>query len=624
MATRILGPRTSWRRRRFLLAPIFLMTLVALFVVTGAQAVHDTGTFQLDGDASSATQPIGPAATDDWDKVCHQYASPLPTGGCGTSSDTTGSTVGSWGSDGALNSTIFVGGGSKDPQFIGSWAWKDEAGGLPDKDNILHAFAARYSLPADRVDTVPPGSGDLGNGTACPAGTFATCEVIYFGLDRFDNSGDAQNGFWFLQSRIGLGTNKIGGATGFTGEHVNGDLLVISDFSNGGAVATITIHKWDTSCTATNKPDPDCADANLRQLETSTAAKCSDTLSAGDAFCGIVNPADGTAVPWSGNYTDKSGNHSYLQGEFYEAGINLSLLGLAGECFSSFVSETRSSTSTTATLKDFQIGNFAQCKPTMTTQASATVANPVLPGSPVTDRATILVTGGANPPDPTGGITFYLCGPIATGDCGTSGGTQVGTTAVTMTNAQCSPVSPNSTDGKACAISLSVNDSAQTGFPRGTLAPGRYCFRTTWPGDSNYATPLNVTNDSSECFRVQDTSSVATHQIWRPNDRATVTSTGGTALNGTVKFELYTGNNCGATSGTKIWPTAGDPAGTGEFTLANAASPATAGPTNNTSVTVEADATVSWKVTFTSSDTGVADPATFTCEVTTLDLTPNQ
>ena len=33
---------------------------VGVLIVSGAQAVHDTGRFQLDGDASSATQPPPP------------------------------------------------------------------------------------------------------------------------------------------------------------------------------------------------------------------------------------------------------------------------------------------------------------------------------------------------------------------------------------------------------------------------------------------------------------------------------------------------------------------------------------------------------------------------------------
>ena len=52
----------------------------------------------------------------------------------------------SWTDDGALNATIFTGGGSKDPEDITDWAWKSDTGGLPDKDNLLHSFAARYSL----------------------------------------------------------------------------------------------------------------------------------------------------------------------------------------------------------------------------------------------------------------------------------------------------------------------------------------------------------------------------------------------------------------------------------------------------------------------------------------------
>ena len=67
MAERILGPTTSRRRRRFLLAPILLVALAALFLVSGAQAVHDTGAFELDGNANN-----GAAAGDDWDNVCHQ------------------------------------------------------------------------------------------------------------------------------------------------------------------------------------------------------------------------------------------------------------------------------------------------------------------------------------------------------------------------------------------------------------------------------------------------------------------------------------------------------------------------------------------------------------------------
>jgi len=289
---------------------------------------------------------------------------------------------------------------------------------------------------------------------------------------------------------------------------------------------------------------------------------------------------------------------------------------LAGECFSSVVSETRSSTSTTATLKDFVIGHFAQCKPNLTTQASEAVASPVLPGHAVHDTATIAVTGGSNPPDPTGTVTFSYCfNATSVPSCPASGNTAAGTGLLgdEKHDGTIDDTTPN--DGLAKALSDDVNTAANP------LAPGFYCFRASWPGDTNYPGALSVTNQTSECFRVKDTSSVTTHQIWLPNDKATVTSAGGTALNGTVKFVLYSGGTC---SGTQLWPTANDPAGTGEFTLTNGVSGAVVGPTTNTAVTVEADATVSWKVTFTSTDGGVDSPAAPTCEVSTLDLTPNQ
>src|SRR5207244_6698480 len=68
---------------------VAIMIAVAIFVKT-AVAVHDTGRFQLDGDASSFTNTVGtPSALDDWDKVCNEV-----TGGgvadCGTTSVTSG------------------------------------------------------------------------------------------------------------------------------------------------------------------------------------------------------------------------------------------------------------------------------------------------------------------------------------------------------------------------------------------------------------------------------------------------------------------------------------------------------------------------------------------------------
>jgi hypothetical protein len=378
MATRILGPTGSTRRRRFLIVPVLLVACTALFWIVGAQAVHDTGAFELDGNATNNSAVAG----DDWDNVCHQVTGT----DCSTSDNTSalgGATAVDWVAEPNQNATIFTGGGSKDPQDINNWAWKDGAGGLPDKDNLLHSFAARYSTSQG--------------------------EVLYFGSDRLDNSGDAQQGFWFFQNAIGLGSNSVGGGSGFTGVHKTGDVLVVTDFSNGGTTSTITVYSWDPTCKkTTGSTVGSCGDANLRIKGTSTSANCATSAPA-DSFCGIVNPSTIT-MPWS--FTDKSGTpaNGALNGEFFEGGVNLTALGLGDRCFASVGSETRSSTSTTATLKDFILGTFGSCGAKLETTSSITGSTSIGTGSvSVHDSATVTVTGVTTW---NGTVQFHLRGPI--------------------------------------------------------------------------------------------------------------------------------------------------------------------------------------------------------------------
>src|SRR5579864_2963978 len=207
----------------------------------------------------------------------------------------------------------FTGGGSKDIHDVSSWAYNSL--GAQDKDEITHAYSAAYL-----------NSGHLN---------------LYFGMDRYSNSGDSTAGFWFFQNKIG--TN---GSGKFTGTHAVGDLLIVSDFSNGGAISSIKAYKWNgTGLTAFTAVGGDCS------------------VAISDPLCAIVNQTD-TASPWS--YTPKSGTANVFPaiGSFLEGGIDLNDTNIFGSnvpCFSSFLAETRASTSTDSTLSDFALGGVNTC-----------------------------------------------------------------------------------------------------------------------------------------------------------------------------------------------------------------------------------------------------------------------
>jgi hypothetical protein len=243
-----------------------------------------------------------------------------------------------------------------------------------------------------------------------------------------------------------------------------------------------------------------------------------------------------------------------------------------------------------AVLKDFVAGAFGVCAATLSTTPSVGAGGRVSPGTMVTDIATVTGGGVPNPPTPTGDVTFFICGPIASGTC-SSGGTQVGT--------------PKPLSGSGGTATATSDPFDTTGVP-----PGRYCWRAEWPGDSNYPGALTHSGTGdSECFFVRDVTSIATAQDWLPNDSATITSAGGTVLNGTLVFTLYDSADC---TGTVLYtePT---------ITLTGAGSPATRS-TSNTTVKVSTSKTVSWQVVFTSSDANVVG-STSGCETTSLTIT---
>ncbi|HET9287996.1 MAG TPA: hypothetical protein VFO26_10585 [Gaiella sp.] len=528
--------------------------MFGLFYVAGAGAVHDDGVFELDRNAVD-----GPSPGEDWNKVCPAGTPVGVAPGClgGTTAGVSRFVTDAVNAAGK-DTTLFTGGATKDDLDVTGWQHTTGAG--PDKDDLSHGYAARY--------------GDL----------------LYFGADRYSASGDSTIGIWFFQAEVA----PVAGGT-FSGAHTNGDVLVLSDFTKGGEVTTIRVFEWHSP----GGEIDGTLDLIAGTLDPPTPADCvgPPQVGGGDEACATVNIGDEDS-PWDYEAKEQSATPDvFPKGHFYEGGIDLAQLGLADECFSSFIIETRASQSVDAVLKDFVGGAFAPCNATLSTTPSTGAGGSVQPGVSVTDTATVLGQGISNPPTPTGSVTFFLCGPIATGTCTTGG-----TTVSTNTLADSSPPV-----GEAQATSDAVNTA---GSP---LTPGRYCFRAEWPGDTNYPPDLvhSGTGDS-ECFSVTDTTTTSTAQNWRPNDSATVTATGGSALAGSVQFTLYPGGSC---TGTALYSETVPVSGTGSATVST-----TNDGSSGTDVLISTTGTttVSWLAVFTS--TNSVQGSTGPCETTTLTI----
>jgi hypothetical protein len=256
--------------------------------------------FELDKNAVDDVSPL-----DDWQTLNSGGGSAIAT-----TLDTNGNPVEIPDLGGQ---TIFTTGGSKDDLDVSQWRHK--SGNSPPKDEITNAYAAAYQSGTDTY--------------------------VVFGADRFAQNGDAVIGFWFFQNEVGLVTSGPD-AGKFSGVHKNGDILILSDFTQGGGEVTIRVFKW-------NSPGGSI-DGTLDLIGTGFGCAASPL------FCAEVNDAPAPS-PWA--YTPSQGPANiFPAGAFFEGGVNLSQLGITNVCFSSFLAETRSSTSVDATLKDFVTGTF--------------------------------------------------------------------------------------------------------------------------------------------------------------------------------------------------------------------------------------------------------------------------
>jgi len=232
--------------------------------------------------------------------------------------------------------------------------------------------------------------------------------------------------------------------------------------------------------------------------------------------------------------------------------------------------------------------------PTLKTQASG----PVQLGNQISDTATLSGTANQpgspiiNPitagPPAAGTITLSAYGP---NNCTTIA---LGPTTVTVSG-----------DGTYGPVSFTPT------------AVGIYTFVASYSGDApnTNSVPATACPDPSgtETVMVSDTTGVSTAQNWLPNDSATITSAGGSPLNGSVTFTLYSNATCdpGGNDGNVLFA---EPAQN-----VSGASPQTA-VTHNTNLKVSATITVSWRVVYTSNDPNVSGSSS-NCETTSLTIT---
>ncbi len=320
---KVYGSGQSTRRLQLVQRGLGLFVAVALALGAGSlQASHDQE-FELDGNI--VNNPGDPPI--DWQSLFDVSGTAVPTPKAVPPAHFPVSTFirdfipGQTGPDRTTFTT-----GSKDTLNVtGGWDCARD-NNVNDKTDLVNVYAAAHSAGGDTT--------------------------IYFGMERFSNEGDGNIGFWFFQDKT---VSCLAPATGpstrsFTGNHVDGDLLVVSEFTKGGVINTIKAYRWvggasgylnttpiasGIDCAATPAGDPICAKVNLSPM---TPPWLAETKSSGSGFSKVLAPS-----------------------EFFEGGINLTDVGLDTRCFQRVLGVTRSSQSLTATIFDYALGTLPLC-----------------------------------------------------------------------------------------------------------------------------------------------------------------------------------------------------------------------------------------------------------------------
>jgi hypothetical protein len=373
--------------------------------------------------------------------------------------------------------------------------------------------------------------------------------VLYFGMEKNTANGDNNMGVWFLQDGSVACDPGTGAGTSFTGNHTDGDVLLVAAFTNGGGTPAISAYKWVGG-----------AGGSLSTTAIATGSAC--TASA--TICAITNtatnnPPSGTVTtPWQTVNGSVQGT-ALGANQFYEGAVDLTANHLdqnssgAPICINKFVFDTRSSQTIGASLYDYAEGSVQTCGTSSITTAlhRQIGASP----DPATDPSLAPPNDAVTLP-----ANVYDTASVTPGLGSTAGGT---VRYALYTDSSCSQVSTNPAFDPPGSATVTI-DASGTIPPSPTLTftqPGTYYWQATYTPAANSRDTGSTSTCSTEPLRVgprqpaiattpSPTVQVGGSPAATINDVATITGgffpAGGIAV-GNVTFKLYGPFPTGAT-----------------------------------------------------------------------------
>ena len=233
---------------------------------------------------------------------------------------------------------------SKDIAQISS-GWRCKAANqVTNKGDITNAYAAVYDDGENRI--------------------------LYFGLEKDQDSGSNNVGLWLLQGQISCAGGGSGNGNAFQGNHVEGDIFLVSEFTNGGGVSTIRAYQWLDDINPSKNGDQPGVDPTPFAI----SADCVVSQGFDDRLCATSNRTN-IEPAWTSWSFENGVNNEMRPATFVEGGIDLNgFPQFQNKCFSRFLFNTRSSQELTATLYDYALGNINTCNANVSIAASATNA----------------------------------------------------------------------------------------------------------------------------------------------------------------------------------------------------------------------------------------------------------